>query len=65
MLIEGRVFKVEGTAMQRSWSRIGIDVLDRQHRAGMVGTEFTFHGFSFFFYSGSVHPVRSPWGDMA
>lgn len=34
--------------MQRSWG--GIGELEAQHRAGVVGTEFASHVFSFFFF---------------
>lgn len=48
------MFKVEGAAVQRSWGRIGVGMLDAQHRASVVGTEFTSHS-SAFFDSGSVY----------
>lgn len=43
------MFKVEAAAVQRSWGRIGVGMLDAQHRASVVGTEFTSHSFSLFF----------------
>lgn len=45
-LIERRVFKVKGAAVQRSWGRIGVGMMGAQHRASVIGTEFTTHSSS-------------------